>query len=96
MTFSAKVREAVGANVKAIRESIGKSVTECAEAARIHRSYWNYLENGHVNFTIDKLEVVAGVIGARVGDLFAEPETVFAQSGAPARKAKRPKRGKVA
>jgi len=73
-------RITVGQNVRTIREEQRITVSDAADAVGVHRSWWNYLENGAVNFTIDKLDAVARFLKVAVLDLLDE-ETVYAQSG---------------
>lgn len=92
MKFNANTRKVVGENVKRLREAKDVSVPEASLAVGVHRSWWNLLENGTLNFTIDKLEKVAEYLGAAVRDLLTDNLTVFAQDEVPPK----PKRRKSA
>lgn len=80
----------VGENVRRIREDQRIAVPDAANAVGVHRSWWNYLENGSVNFTIDKLQAVARFLKVTVLDLLEE-DTVYAQSSASRKPSKRRK-----
>jgi transcriptional regulator with XRE-family HTH domain len=94
MKFNLNTKKAVGNNVRRLREARNVSAPEAAMAVGVHRSWWNLLENGTLNFTIDKLDKVAEYLGVSVRDLLTEPGsqlTTFAQDEVPPAKAKRRK-----
>lgn len=61
MTINKQTKAIVGENVKRLREASNRSVTDLAKEIGVDRTYWYLLENGTVNFTIEKLESVAGL-----------------------------------
>jgi transcriptional regulator with XRE-family HTH domain len=72
MPVNDQVRMVVGANVKRLREARRVSVTDAAAAIGVHRSWWHLLENGGVNFTIEKLESIAAFFGVPARDLLSK------------------------
>lgn len=89
MSITKDVRQIVARNVKRLRETKEVSVPFAAEAVGVHRSWWNLLEGGTLNFTIDKLARVAAFLDVSVPELMNEGVQVFAQSEAPHNKKSR-------
>lgn len=69
MPINDKTRKLIAVNVKRLREAKEVSAPVAAKAIGVHRTWWNLLENGTVNFTIDKLEKVAKYLGVDVSAL---------------------------
>lgn len=63
----------IAANVRRLREERGLTCPAAASAIGMHRSWWNLLETGELNTTVEKLEQVAGLLGVTVRDLLSDP-----------------------
>lgn len=68
-----KARKAVDWNLRRLRVSKLLTLEDLADAAGSHPVYLARLERGEVNVSIDRLERLSKVLGARLTDLFVEP-----------------------
>ena len=59
----------VGANVRRLRKEQGRTQEEVAHAAAISVRYLSSIEAGRENLTLQVLERLGKVLGARPGDL---------------------------
>ncbi|OBQ83008.1 helix-turn-helix transcriptional regulator [Mesorhizobium sp. WSM3873] len=84
------VRKIIGWNLRKLRVAQGLSQERLALAAEIDRSYVGRVERGSENVTIDKLEVLAKVLGVPAADLLIEPPK-GAREPSPLSSGRRPK-----
>ena len=74
------IRDSIGANVKRLREERGLSVIDAAAELGVGRQYWYLIEKGEANMTLEKLELVADILGVSVPELLGHDVSVLGQS----------------
>lgn len=67
-------RKIVGWNVRKLRVALGISIEELADRAGLGDSFVSKLERGHVNASVDNLELLAKPLRVDLADLFIEPK----------------------
>jgi len=68
------LKEAVAANIRTVRESLGYSRETLAEKAKVSARYIYMLERGDRNLSLDTLEALASALACTVCDLVCTPE----------------------
>jgi DNA-binding XRE family transcriptional regulator len=68
----ARMRKALGAHIRLLRERHGVSQIELADAAEIHRIYLGEIERGDSNVTLGVLVRIARSLKITVADLFRD------------------------
>lgn len=68
--FTAKLREEIGKNIEKARRNRKKKQVEVAEEAGITTSYYNRIENGTVNPSLEKLYKIIKVLNVKSSDIF--------------------------
>ncbi len=71
-TATMNIRDNIGANVKRLREKRGLSVIQAAEQLGVGRQYWYVIEKGEANMTLEKLELLAEILGVSVPTLLGQ------------------------
>jgi len=66
----------IGANIRALRESRGLSLTEAARRAGLSKSSLSKIETAQVSSPISTLLAIAGALGMHLSRFFAESENV--------------------
>ncbi len=84
-------RTIVGWNLRRLRVGRGLTMETLAGEADVDPSYVARIERATVNSSIDVLERLTAVLGARLGELFAEP-AADATAPKPLRGGRRPRR----
>jgi len=84
-TATTNLRDNMGPRVKRLREMRGLSVIEAAELLGVGRQYWYLIEKGEANITLEKLELVAEILGVSVPTLLGirGSRTIPRRSGTP-------------
>lgn len=60
----------IAANVRRRREALGLTQLECARLLEVgHESYWRGLENASKGLSVERLILVADVLGVRPAEL---------------------------
>lgn len=70
-----RTKKIIGQNIYRLRKESGRSVIDLTGELAMPRPYWYELETGTVNYTVERLEQVAKVLGVSVRDLFHEPRS---------------------
>jgi transcriptional regulator with XRE-family HTH domain len=69
-----RTKKIIGENIRRFRKESGRTVVELTASIDMPRPYWYELEAGAVNYTVERLEEVAGALGVKVRDLLTEPK----------------------
>ncbi len=67
-----RTKKVIGENIRRLRKDSGRSVVELTGKLKMPRPYWYELEQGMVNYTVERLEQIAGLMGVTVRDLLTE------------------------
>lgn len=60
---SARLRAKIGVELRVLRQSIGKTQQEVADATDMNQSHLSEVERGLLNITLDTLVVLAAAVG---------------------------------
>lgn len=77
------VRYRVAANIRNLREARNHSQSNFAKMVSINRSYYNQVENGEQNITVDMLVKIADGLDVPVAKLFQGLEDTVPRNLAP-------------
>jgi transcriptional regulator with XRE-family HTH domain len=68
-----RTKKIIGDNIHRLRKESGRSVIDLTGELDMPRPYWYELEAGTVNYTVERLEQIAELLGVKVQDLLTEP-----------------------
>ena len=71
---SAKLRHALGKELRILRQRRGLTQERLASQALLHPTYISMLENGRKSPTVDVLERIARVLGIKISTIVASAE----------------------